>query len=76
MIPLPGETTPRWDGQEPLECVMVVPETMDVKTFVFRPPSGAVFVFRAGQFVTLELPTPGGPLHRTHTFSSAPISNA
>lgn len=76
MIPLPDETTPRWTDDEPLECVMVLPETRDVKTFVFRPPSGRVFVFRAGQFVTLELPLPGGPLHRTYTISSAPISNA
>lgn len=76
MIPLPDENTPRWTDDEPLECVMVLPEAPEVKTFVFRPPSGSVFVFRPGQFVTVELPVPGGTVHRTYSISSAPISNA
>jgi stachydrine N-demethylase, reductase component len=75
MIPMPRETTPLWSDDEPLECVMVVPETPEVKTFVFRPPSGATFLYRAGQFLTLELPVPGGAVHRTYTISSAPTSN-
>jgi ferredoxin-NADP reductase len=54
---------------------MVVPEAPNVKTFVFRPPSGATFLFRAGQFITLELPVKGGPLYRTYTISSSPTSN-
>lgn len=75
MIPMPRETTPLWSDDEPLECVMVVPEAQDVKTFVFRPPSGATFLYRAGQFVTLDLPLPGGTISRTYTISSAPTSN-
>ncbi|WP_343116442.1 hybrid-cluster NAD(P)-dependent oxidoreductase [Ostreiculturibacter nitratireducens] len=75
MIPMPREDTPLWQDSEPLECVMVVPEAPGVKTFVFRPPSGATFLFRAGQFITLELPMPGGPDHRTYTISSSPTSN-
>lgn len=76
MIPMPREDTPLWTDAEPLECVMVVPEAPGVKTFVFRPPSGATFLFRAGQFVTFELPMPGGPEHRTYTISSSPTTNA
>lgn len=61
-----------WRDEEALECVMVVPETPDVKTFAFRTPSSSWFKFKPGQFLTLELPTPGGPLHRTYTVSSSP----
>ncbi len=75
MIPMPREDTPLWSDTEPLECVMVVPEAPNVRTFVFRPPSGATFLFRAGQFITLELPVPGGPIYRTYTISSSPTSN-
>ena len=70
MIPMPREHTPLWSDDEPLECVMVVPEARDVKTFVFRPPSGATFIYRAGQFLTLELPLPSGTISRTYTVSS------
>ncbi len=76
MIPMPSAATPVWTDAEPLECVAVLPETPGVKTFVFRPPSGATFVFRAGQFLTLELPLPGGAVQRTYTISSSPITNA
>ncbi|MGB3313650.1 MAG: FAD-binding oxidoreductase, partial [Albidovulum sp.] len=72
---MPREDTPFWSDAEPLECVMVVPEAPNVRTFVFRPPSGATFLFRAGQFITLELPLPGGPIYRTYTISSSPTSN-
>ncbi|MBI1219906.1 MAG: 2Fe-2S iron-sulfur cluster binding domain-containing protein [Rhodobacteraceae bacterium] len=75
MIPMPREDTPIWTDDEDLECVMVVPEAPDVKSFVFRPPSGATFLFRAGQFVTLDLPVPGGIVQRTFTISSSPTSN-
>ncbi|MCX7644886.1 MAG: hybrid-cluster NAD(P)-dependent oxidoreductase [Rhodobacteraceae bacterium] len=75
MIPLPTPETGIWTDDEPLECVMVLPETPSVKTFAFRPPSGRTFLFRAGQFITLELPVPGGPVWRTYTISSAPTSN-
>jgi ferredoxin-NADP reductase len=76
MIPMPREDTPVWTDAEPLECVSVIPEAPDVKTFAFRPPSGATFVYRAGQFITLELPLPGGNIQRTYTISSSPVSNA
>lgn len=61
-----------WTDAEPLECVARLPEARDVVTFTFQAPSGALFAFRPGQFLTLELPVAGGPLHRTYTISSSP----
>lgn len=61
-----------WRDSEPLECTMVIPEAPDVATFCFRAPSGAWFDHAPGQFVTLELPVPGGVVHRTYTISSSP----
>ncbi|MGX1101035.1 2Fe-2S iron-sulfur cluster-binding protein [Amorphus sp. MBR-141] len=61
-----------WTDREPLECVSFLPEAPDVVTFTFRAPSGSLFSFVPGQFLTLELPVPGGPLHRTFTISSSP----
>jgi ferredoxin-NADP reductase len=76
MIPMPQRDSPVWSDDEPLECVSVLPEAPSVKTFSFRPPSGATFVYQAGQFITLDLPLPGGNVQRTYTISSSPISNA
>ncbi|MPQ95911.1 hybrid-cluster NAD(P)-dependent oxidoreductase [Thioclava sp. JE_KL1] len=61
-----------WTDDEPLECVNFLPEAPNTASFTFRPPSGALFHFNPGQFVTLELPVAGGPLHRTFTISSSP----
>jgi len=61
-----------WNDDEPLECVSTLPEAPNVVTFTFQAPSGALFSFKPGQFVTLELPVAGGPLHRTYTISSSP----
>ncbi|WP_378948678.1 2Fe-2S iron-sulfur cluster-binding protein [Paracoccus sp. R86501] len=61
-----------WSDDEHLECVMVVPETRDTATFIFRAPSGAWFDYQPGQFVTLDLPVPGGNVQRTYTISSSP----
>jgi ferredoxin-NADP reductase len=76
MIPMPREDTPVWTDSEPLECVMTIPEAPNVMTFAFRPPSGARFVYKAGQFITLDLPVPGGNVQRTYTISSSPIASA
>lgn len=64
--------TAAWKDSEPLECVMVVPEAPNVATFAFRAPSGAWFDYLPGQFLTLELPVPGGSVWRTYTISSSP----
>ena len=61
-----------WSDDEPLECVAVVPEAANTVSFSFRAPSDALFHYKAGQFVTLELPTANGLLYRTYTISSAP----
>lgn len=61
-----------WTDAEELECVDTLPEAPNVFTFSFRSPSGALFGFDPGQFLTLELPVPGGPIHRTYTISSSP----
>lgn len=60
-----------WAGGE-LECVAVIPETANVRTFQFRDPAGGFFHFLAGQFLTLEVPVAGAPLHRTFTIASPP----
>jgi len=64
--------TAPWRDDELLECVMVVPEAPNVATFAFRAPSGGWFDYMPGQFLTLELPDPGGTVHRTYTISSSP----
>ncbi|MDB6177711.1 2Fe-2S iron-sulfur cluster-binding protein [Paracoccus sp. Z330] len=61
-----------WTDEEPLECVSVVPEAPGVTSFTFRAPSGRMFDFRAGQFLTLEIPVPPETVHRTYTISSSP----
>ena len=61
-----------WNDGELLECAMVVPESPDTATFTFRAPSGAWFDYQPGQFVTLDLPVPGGNVQRTYTISSSP----
>ncbi|MBZ9761807.1 hybrid-cluster NAD(P)-dependent oxidoreductase [Mesorhizobium sp. CA8] len=59
-------------GAERLRVLNVVDEAPDVKTFTFLPETAALFDYRAGQFLTLDLPAPSGPLLRTYTISSTP----
>ncbi|MGR3805626.1 hybrid-cluster NAD(P)-dependent oxidoreductase [Marinibacterium profundimaris] len=66
------KATAAWTDDEELECVSILPESPDVMTVCFQAPSGRPFEFQAGQFITLELPVPGGPLYRTYTISSSP----
>ena len=61
-----------WDGSALLECVAVLPEAPNVVTFSFAAEDRSIFSYLPGQFVTLELPVPGGPLYRTYTISSTP----
>jgi len=61
-----------WTDAEELDCVTRMPEAPDVVTFSFQSPSGALFSHDPGQFVTLELPVPGGTIWRTCTISSSP----
>lgn len=69
----PMEMPRAWDpARQPLECVAVREETRDVRTFVFRAGPGTMFRYRPGQFVTLQIPAKGGPLHRSYTLASSP----
>lgn len=61
-----------WSDTEELECVSFLPEAPNVMTFCFQSPSGALFSFDPGQFLTLELPVPDEPVYRTYTISSSP----
>ena len=71
LVPRLGGARP-WADSEPIECVSVVPEAPSIVSFTFRAPSGAWFDYRPGQFLTLELPVAGEPIHRTYTISSSP----
>lgn len=61
-----------WVDSEMLEFTQMIPETADTATFTFRAPSGAWFDYEPGQFITLDLPVPGGNVQRTYTLSSSP----
>lgn len=61
-----------WTDAEPLVCCAVVPEAPNTATFSFVSPSGAQFSYDPGQFLTLELPVPGGTVWNTYTISSSP----
>ena len=61
-----------WADAEELECVSFLPEAPNVMTFCFQSPSRRLFSYDPGQFITLELPMPGGALYRTYTISSSP----
>ncbi len=65
-------TSKPWDDSELLECAMVIPEDHHTATFGLRAPSGAWFDYLPGQFITLDLPVPGGNVQRTYTISSSP----
>jgi len=60
------------DRLQVLEVIGVSDEAPDVKTFTFRSDNQTWFRYKPGQFVTLELPAPDGPLMRTYTLSSSP----
>ncbi|WP_110689781.1 hybrid-cluster NAD(P)-dependent oxidoreductase [Salinicola endophyticus] len=73
MTALASGTPPTfWHDSETLECVSVLPETPNVATFCFQAPSGGLFRYLPGQFLTLALPTAEGVVHRTYTISSSP----
>ncbi len=66
------EMTPWDDTLQVLECVGVVEEAPEVRTFTFRSDNQTWFRYRPGQFITLELPVDEEPVHRTYTLSSSP----
>ena len=62
----------RWDGR--LRVARKFVETGAVQTFRLMTEDGAPLPFRwkAGQYVTLALQTPNGPLRRAYTIASSP----
>ncbi|WP_205910840.1 hybrid-cluster NAD(P)-dependent oxidoreductase [Paroceanicella profunda] len=61
-----------WTDAQELECTMILPEAPGVKTFCFKTTDDSWFKYFPGQFITIELPTPGEKLLRTYTLSSSP----
>ena len=61
-----------WSDHQRLECVMVMPETANAKTFFFKAADDQWFRYLPGQFITLELPTENGILRRSYTLSTTP----
>jgi ferredoxin-NADP reductase len=59
-------------GKTAVRCVAVIPETHDVKTFVFQAIKPVLFAYKPGQFATLELPIEGKTIRRSYTISSSP----
>ncbi|WP_276327684.1 hybrid-cluster NAD(P)-dependent oxidoreductase [Kiloniella majae] len=66
-------TTTPWDSHsQMLECVMILQDTHDVKTFCFQTTDNSWFRYLPGQFITIELEIDGKPVLRTYTLSSSP----
>ena len=63
---------PTWNADNPLICCHISQETLDVKSFFFKPEKFANFQFLPGQFITLELTINGEIIHRSYTVSSSP----
>jgi ferredoxin-NADP reductase/ferredoxin len=65
-----------WSPQEfTAECVEVIAEGGNMKTFVFRRTDGAPLAFRPGQYLNISVPVYGReaePLDRSYSLSSAP----
>lgn len=64
---------PPWGADDEwLQCVAVVQETHDVRSFVLRPAEPRSWRYRPGQFITLALDIDGQRLWRSYTLSSSP----
>lgn len=63
----------RWSkGKIKVQCVQVIDETNDVKTFRFVANPPVLFDYKPGQFVTLDLPINGEQVKRSYSISSTP----
>ena len=62
----------------PLTVAAVIDETPDSRSFVFAVPAAlrATFAYRAGQFLTFEVPWQGFAIRRCYSLSSAPEVDA
>jgi ferredoxin-NADP reductase len=59
-------------GKLQLRCMQIVEETHDVKTFRFIAAPPKLFVYRPGQFMTLEVIVDGKVVRRSYTISTSP----
>lgn len=55
-----------------IECLSVVAETHDVKTFVFHSPDYPALAYEPGQFLTVSPVIDGQSISRCYTLSSTP----
>ncbi len=57
-----------------LRVAAIVDETNDAKSFVLEVPSELTsdFAYRAGQYLTIEVPQPAGALRRSYSLASSP----
>jgi len=67
------ENLPKWEGDlAPLECIEIIEETHNVKSFRFKSQKDAWFQFLPGQHTTLFLNIDGVEVMRTYTIASSP----
>jgi glycine betaine catabolism B len=79
MMNMSPQTYPHLDQMQPwndrlhlLECLSVIEEAPNVKTFTFRSDNQNWFRYEPGQFMTFELPVQPEAVLRTFTLSSSP----
>jgi ferredoxin-NADP reductase/ferredoxin len=68
----PGNAETWTSGKTKVRCVSVVLETHDTKTYSFLADPQTLFVYKPGQFVSIEVPVGGTVLRRCYTISSSP----
>jgi glycine betaine catabolism B len=59
-------------GELKVHCVQIIEQTPDVKTFRFMAEKPLLFLYKPGQFVTLELDIEGKKVYRSYSISSSP----
>ena len=59
-------------GAIALECVQIIDETADIKTFCFVANPPKLFTYKPGQFLTLELEINGVEVPCSYSISSSP----
>ena len=61
-----------WEDDLSVQCVRVIQETEDVKTFCFATDLPIQFNYLPGQFITLDLDINGEKVQRCYSISSSP----
>jgi glycine betaine catabolism B len=65
--------TPAWSSKKTaVNCVNIIQETHDVKTFQFEAQDTQKFIFKPGQFVGIQLMIDGERHNRSYTIASSP----